>query len=428
MNSAFINNDSTTDTDFYLEASQHYPLLTAEQERWIDLRKWAAARRCMRLMLRDPRGFTLVQDFLRACLEDGPSVDDFEPRSLYFTLRKDIVDLLPGGSAAAELGKLKRLMGRKEPSSTSIRRRIFAMHWPTTLLTGLAIVHLRRQGMPLPDLMADAMCIWQPAWSRRYLPADAVSPNPGLQHALKAYTRARDRFVMHNLRLVHKLAWEHPARNLPQRDLVQDGIIGLIRAAEKFEFTRGYRFTTYAYPWINQHLQRATENKSSLITYPAHVVQEINQLHRARMAHMEHTGHDPGVDLLAEATGFDREKVNQLRRLTNLTVSIDHPEAEDNDLRHAANLPDPDSDRAVDDADKSSVRKLLQQHIDQLEEREQAVITGRWGLDGRPQRTFAQLADQLRVSREWVRQLEKSALKKLSQEAKLTEAYEEIRL
>ena len=122
------------------------------------------------------------------------------------------------------------------------------------------------------------------------------------------------------------MAWDHPARTIPQRDLVQDGIIGLIRAAEKFEFSRGYRFTTYAYPWINQHLQRATENKGSMITYPAHVVQEINQLHRARMAHLEKTGEDPGIEMLAEATGFDAEKVIDLRRLTNITVSIDHPE------------------------------------------------------------------------------------------------------
>jgi RNA polymerase sigma factor (sigma-70 family) len=414
------------DTDFYMEASSHYPLLSAGQERQIDLRKWAAARRCMRLLLADARGYALVQEFISACREESPEVDDFEPRSLYFTLRKDIVDLLPGGSAEAEVSRLCGQMTRKNARRDRIRDRIFAMHWPATLLTGLAIIHLRRQGMALPDLMADAMCIWQPAWSRRYLPAGSVEPDRRLKRALDAYAKARDKFVMHNLRLVHKLAWDHPARNIPQRDLVQDGIIGLIRAAEKFEFSRGYRFTTYAYPWINQHLQRATENKSSLITYPAHVVQEINQLHRARMAHIERTGHDPGVDLLVEATGFDRDKVNKLRRLTNITVSIDHPEAEDNDLRHAANIPDPDSDRAVDDADRNSVRKLLWQHIELLEEREQAVIMGRWGLDGRPQRTFAQLADQLHVSREWVRQLEKSALKKLSQEVKLTEAYEEI--
>ena len=372
-------NDSTTDTDFYLEASSHYPLLTADQERQIDLRKWAAARRCIRLMLEDERGFALVQELAAACLHNGPDVDDFEPRSLYFTLRKDIVDLLPGGSGSEALAKLHKAMGRSNRSLAKIRQAIFDMHWPTTLLTGLTIIHLRRQGIPLPDLMADAMCIWQTGWKRRYLPVDSVRPDRPLQRALNHYVTARDKLVMHNLRLVHKLAWDHPARNIPQRDLVQDGIIGLIRAAEKFEFSRGYRFTTYAYPWINQHLQRATENKGSLITYPAHVVQEINQLHRARMAHIEKTGHDPGTDRLAEATGFDADKVNQLRRLTNLTVSIDHPEAEDNALRHAASIPDPDSERAVEDAEKSSVRKLLWRHIEQLEEREQAVITGRWG-------------------------------------------------
>ncbi len=422
-----MNNDSTTDTDFYLEASSHFPLLTAEQERQIDLRKWAASRRCARFLIRDELGRQILRDFCAACLDNPPEVDAFEPRSLYFTLRKDIVEFLPGAKQADALKQFSRQLGRKRISETKLLGAISEMKWPTTLVTGLAIIHLRRQGRQIADLMADALCIWQPAWSRRYLPAGSVKPNRSLKRALDNYGAARDRLVMHNIRLVHKLAWDHPARSIPQRDLVQEGIIGLIRAAEKFEFSRGFRFTTYAYPWINQHLQRATESKGSMITYPAHVVQEINQLHRARMAHLERTGHDPGIETLVEETGFDAEKVNDLRRLTNITVSIDHPEADDNDLRLVASIPDPESERAVEDVEKTSVARLLWQHIDKLEEREQAVITGRWGLDGRPQRTFAQLADQLHVSREWVRQLEKSALKKLGREASLTEAYEEIR-
>ncbi len=425
MNPSMIN-DTTTDTDFYLEASSHYPLLTADQERQIDLRKWAAARRCARLLLQDTRGRELISELVHACLASPPEVDHFDPRSLYFTLRKDIVDLLPGSKGEKQLQTFSKQLSGNHTTIDKLLTSISKMAWPTTLVTGLVIIHLRRQGMPLPDLMADALCIWQPAWSRRYLPVGSVSPDRTLQRALNQYVKARDKLVMHNLRLVHKLAWDHPARSIPQRDLVQDGIIGLIRAAEKFDVSRGFRFTTYAYPWINQHLQRATENRGSLITYPAHVVQEINQLHRARMAHVELTGHDPGIEVLAEETGFDADKVNRLRRLSNITVSIDHPEAEDNDLRHAASIPDPDSERAVEDTERTSVAKLLWQHIDKLEEREQAVITGRWGLDGRPQRTFAQLADQLHVSREWVRQLEKSALKKLG-EARLNEAFEEMR-
>ncbi|MEE4660756.1 MAG: sigma-70 family RNA polymerase sigma factor, partial [Halieaceae bacterium] len=379
------------------------------------------------LLLQDEQGRKLVHALCVACLEAPPAVEDFEPRSLYFTLRKDIVDFLPGAEHAEAMARFVKALKRARASSSDIMDRYNDMPWPTTLVTGLAIIHLRRQGMKLSDLMADAMCIWQPAWSRRYLPAKQFAPDRVLKRALDQYVSARDRLVMHNIRLVHKLAWDHPNRSIPQRDLVQDGIIGLIRAAEKFEFSRGYRFTTYAYPWINQHLQRATESKGSLINYPAHVVQEINQLHRARMAHIERTGHDPGVETLSQETGFEADKVNDLRRLSNITVSIDHPEADENDLRHAASIPDPDSERAVEETEKSSVARLLWQHIDKLEEREQAVITGRWGLDGRPQRTFAQLADQLHVSREWVRQLEKSALKKLEQEVVLSEAFEEMR-
>lgn len=419
--------DSSTDTDFYLEASTRYPLLGAEQEKAIDLRKWASARRCTRHLLGDARGRALLRDFCRACQEKPPQVDNFEPRSLYFTLRKDIIDYLPGGGGARQMQELARALGTGLLSIDEELALISTLHWPTTLQAGLAVIFLRQRGAIVPDLVADAMGLWQPAWSRVHQPADpSQAIGKAVRSALRRYGCARDKLVMHNLRLVHKLAWDQPARGVSHRDLVQEGIVGLIRAAEKYDFRRGFRFTTYAYSWINQHLQRATENRGSLINYPAHVVREINQLHRTRMTLQEKTGHDPGVQLLAEQTGFDLAKVNQLRKLGNITVSIDHGDAEENDLRIAANIADPDSGRALEELEHGSVRRLLWQHMDQLEERERQVLCGRWGLDGRPQRTFAQLADQLGVSREWVRQLEKSAMKKLGQQELLGQAFEEL--
>jgi len=426
----FAHNTASVDSDFYLEASAHYPLLTAASEKRIDLQKWAAARRCIRMMAQQSAGRALLLDFCRACLETPPEVDQFEPRSLYFNLRKDIVCLLSEGEHAACMQSLSLQLDQGKLTANRLVEMVDSMHWPTTLSTGLAIILLRNQGAHLPDLVADAMLQWQPRWAQRKQKTSAAIPRSTgyklLSKNLQRYTAARDKFVMHNLRLVHKLAWDHPGKGVPQRDLVQEGIVGLIRAAEKFDTSRGFRFTTYAYPWINQHLQRATENRGGLISYPAHVMQEINHLHKVRLAHQEATGHDPGVAYLAQATGFELDKVNKLRRLSNITVSIDHGDAEDNDLRRAANIVDPDSGRAVEDSEQHSVQKLLKQHIEQLDPRERAVLYGRWSLDGRPQRTFAQLAEQLEVSREWVRQLEKSALQKLGQDAALSEVFEEM--
>jgi len=428
MNTAPIN-DTRMDTDFYLTASADYPLLSAAQEQSIDRLKWAAARRCLRLVLADAHGRELLAEFCRACRDRPLLVESFSPRSLFFTLRKDIAPYL--GDSSEQLAPLLTLLEDSREDRAALRAAINALDWPATLMTGLAILHLRRQGLRLPDLLADAMVIWQPGWGRGYRSGDTtavrnVAAIRRLRRALRRYLAARDRLVMHNLRLVHRLAWDHPDRGIAKRDLVQEGIIGLIRAAEKYEFRRGFRFTTYAYPWINQHLQRATENRGSLVSYPSHVMAEINQLHRARLQYQEETGRDPGAAVLAERSGMQVDKVNQLRALTNITLSINHPEAEDTESQLAANIADPDSDRAQRSAENSSLRKLLWQRIGTLEEREQAVLTGRWGLDGRPQRTFAQLADQLAVSREWVRQLEKNALQKLAAEAELGEAYEEI--
>ena len=423
MNAA-SNKAAIPETDFYREAGHRHPLLSAKQERQTDLRKWAAARSCLRRVLSEPRGRDLVASFCKGCLNLPPEVERFEPRSLYFSLRKDIAPLLAKGEHAGAITKLHQCIATGTDTADLLRL-VANMRWPATLMTGIAVVYMRRHGMTQSDLIADALATWIPALRTSYRPArrkSAASVHRALQH----YLTARDKLVLHNLRLVHKMAWDHTGKGVAHSDLIQDGIIGLIRAAEKYEFRRGYRFTTYAYAWINQHLQRLTEGRGSLISYPAHVTQEINLMHRARLKHMERTGHDPGVDTLVRDTGFSADKVNQLRRLNNITISIDYPEADELELRLAANLADPDSERAVRHTEQRSLKQLLRQRMQSLEDREQAVLCGRWGLDGRPRRTFAQLADQLEVSREWVRQLEKSALQKLGREAELSEAYEEL--
>ena len=126
-------NDSSTDTDFYLEASRHYPLLSAEQERHVDLAKWAAARRCARLLLAETAGRELVLEFCRACRQRPPEVDAFEPRSLYFTLRKDVVDYLPDGKQADLLENLERQLASGRSRTAGLMQSVQAMHWPTTL-------------------------------------------------------------------------------------------------------------------------------------------------------------------------------------------------------------------------------------------------------------------------------------------------------
>ena len=387
--------------------------------------KWAAARRCARLLLRDRTGRDLLREFCEACITTPPVVENFEIRSLYFSLRKDIGDFLPGATQATHIETLASRLGDRRFSPARLLSDITDMAWTATLLSGLASLYLRRGGQVIPDQTADALQAWQPQWRRREKATQSDgNARRALRNTLRHYVAARDTFILHNLRLVHKIAREYRSRGITHADLVQEGIVGLMRAAEKYDYRRGYRFTTYAYPWITQHLQRATENGGSLITYPAHVVQDINTLHAARTRYRETSGAEASIEELAERTGFEPERVRKLRALTNITLSINQDDEQDTPINPALDLVHPDSARAQLNAQQKSIQKLLMQQLDQLDAREREILKGRWGLDGQPLRTLSQLSEELGVSREWVRQLEKSALEKLSQREVLREAHD----
>lgn len=415
------NLETEIDTDFYQAASLQHPLLTAAQEHTYDCRKWAAARRTLRLVMHHEGGRQVLRHFIDACRTNPPVVENFEPRSLYFNLRKDIDQLLTGSEHQHRMARFSKQL--ETASAAELLTATAKMEWPATLQVALGIALYRASGRPMPDAVTDAVQIWIPELAQLRVDLEPRQRRQ-LWKAIRLYMRERDKLVMHNLRLAHKLARDYQGRGIPLSDLVQDGVIGLVRAAEKYDYRRGFRFTTYAFNWINQHLKRSSEGRGSLITYPSHVTQEINQLHRIRSQHQEKTGKDASTDELVQQSGFDLGKVRRLRSLTNITVSLDQPAAgqDDNDWKLGDSLEDPNSTRAVQRAEQGSLKGLLMKKIGKLEAREQAVIFGRWGLDGQRQRTFSQLAEELHVSREWVRQLEKSALKKLGEEAALGDA------
>ena len=297
--------------------------------------------------------------------------------------------------------------------------------WPATLVIGLATIELRALGTSFLDASADGLCAWVNRWANRQRPADPRLASD-LHHAVLRYLTNRDLLVTHNIRLVYKLARQNQKRSVPLRDLVQEGSAGLMRAAEKFEYRLGYRFTTYAYNWINQFVQRACEGNGSLITYPAHVHQQVNHLHRLRMDYRERTGTDPDMEYLATNAGVSEGKVRDLRRLNNLTVPLDQPVSDNSELTWANLLPDPEAEKADKAFEDACLNRLVDQRLGALNELEQQILSGRYGLSGGPAQTFRQLADQFNISSEWARQLEKSAIAKLREDRDLAIAYQEI--
>lgn len=419
-----FNADFEDKVDFFFGDADRYPLLSADQELSIDEQKWDFAHRALLTVLKTSAGRSLVLDVCESILTDPADIEAFQQRHHYFSLKRDLKPLANEKRFFAPTRDLIDAITGNAPE-TELSLRLEMSEWPATLMIAIAIMAQRACGGRRKDTITDALEIWQPRWAHWDF-SGCSQIRTALEAPVQGYLSARDKLVMHNIRLVYKLARENQTRGIPVRDLVQEGIIGLVRAAEKFDYRLGYRFSTYAYNWTNQHIQRICEGNGSLVTYPTHVTQEVNSLHRVRNEIVERTGQEPSVVQLAELTGFSEAKVRDLRQLTNLTVSIEAEDDDDSPMIPESALLDDDTNPTIESAQSTSLKRLINRQLQKLDGREQLILTARWGLDGRPTRTLAQLADQLEVSRELVRQLEKSALRKLQVDAALNDAFQQL--
>jgi RNA polymerase sigma factor (sigma-70 family) len=233
---------------------------------------------------------------------------------------------------------------------------------------------------------------------------------------IRAADTARDRFVRANLRLVISIARTYYRGNVPLGDLIQEGNIGLMRAVELFDWRRGLKFSTYATWWIRQAIGRAIQQQSPMIRLPARVHERLRVLNRARKALRQEGHREPTADELARASGLGLDDVLQLLRCERLQpLSLDAPVMTDApplvDLLDA-NVPFEDDPQAMV-VDGAPVQALSRAMVDVLEERERAVLSLRFGLDGGRRLSLEQAGKELGLSREWIRQTEKAALGKL---------------
>jgi RNA polymerase sigma factor (sigma-70 family) len=246
-----------------------------------------------------------------------------------------------------------------------------------------------------------------------------------MQELLEKYTDARDTLTMHNLRLVYSIAGRHRGRGVNYLDLIQEGTLGLIRAAEKYEYQKGFRFSTYCFNWITQSVRRYVGDTGGMIRYPTHVQEQVSKLYRLRVDEMARTGVEPGDETLAEAAGLPLEKTRQLLQLRNIGVSLDTPQFDDDDGTLLDSMPGGPFSATEEQAESESLHERLLTELSDLEPAERQVVVARWGLHDGPPLSRAEIADKMSVSREWERQLERSALNKLSRNANVKSAYED---
>jgi RNA polymerase primary sigma factor len=224
---------------------------------------------------------------------------------------------------------------------------------------------------------------------------------------------AHKQLVQSNLRLVVAIARRYVGRGMPLLDLIQEGNVGLMRAVERFDYRRGFKFSTYATWWIRQAISRAIADQGRTIRMPIHVLDAVNKLTRTQRELTQVMGRAPSLDELAEELDMDVTRVAELRRIAQDTVSLETPVGEDEDGTLGDLVEDVDSEKPADAATFASLQDQLAQALEGLNERERQVLIMRFGLaDGR-MRTLEEVGAHFNVTRERIRQLETKALAKL---------------
>ncbi len=340
-------------------------------------------------------------------LEDIPEEEIVDPNTLVDSFSIDD----PVRMYLKEIGKVNLLTPEEEIElAQAMGAGDAAKEQLELVLEGTDLRQIRRQmagegerRSPTPAEMAQALGIT----------TEYMEELLALEQAVKRGERAKQRLAEANLRLVVSIAKRYVGRGMLFLDLIQEGNLGLIKAVEKFDYTKGYKFSTYATWWIRQAITRAIADQARTIRIPVHMVETINKVIRVNRQLLQELGHDPTPEETAAEMNMPVDKVREILKIAQEPVSLETPIGEEEDSHLGDFIPDEDASEPSEAASFTLLKEQLVDVLSTLTPREEKVLKLRFGIEDGRTRTLEEVGKEFNVTRERIRQIEAKALRKL---------------
>ena len=402
----------------YLHEIGRVPLLTARNEKTIARRIEIGKRvNLVKKGLEKNGKCTASETYLEIIRELGQSWEiivkleenvgiDKNTRFCQIVTDKKFRDAIDGVIDQATILAISEKLGLTEPQP--VERRLIALSVNSALLSEVVLTAIGNtvRLTSLPQLVDDPEFIQK-------LESRETELCESLDMLTKDAVVAKDHLTEANLRLVVSIAKKHIGRGMSLLDMIQEGSIGLIRAVEKFNPHRGFKFSTYATWWIRQGISRAIADQARTIRVPVHMIETINKLSRISRKLAQEYGHDPTPNEIGLEMGISPEKVREAIKVAQLPISMELPMGEEGDSYLGDFITDPNAIQPIDDTIQKVLKEQIQEILSSLTLREQKVLQLRFGLEDGRSRTLEEIGLVFDVSRERIRQIEAKALRKM---------------